>query len=535
MKGQMNETTTQVKWVLRKQIAADPDQPRKEFNAEKLKELAESLKAVGQQIPLLVRELTEGKNGAKYQIIFGERRWRAAELAGVERLKVEVADTSAPDWNKRKLALQVLENQCRENLTALEEAAALARECKEDKAEEVAKRHGMSRASLFGKLRLLELCEAAKKALLAGEITASVAGLIATVPADKQAQALNEVNGDGDWSGPMPFRRAQERIESQFAKQLKNATFDLKTQYALTKEMVSGPDGKVAAMCEGCRYRSGNMEGSGLKNPNVCTQPPCFAAKAKQQGQTVMKGKEGAKLFSEYGDEDVNHSSGFVELDKRADLLGWEYKNHYRAALGKDAEGLAITVAVDRHGVARQLAKRSEVEAVLKKAGKLKKAAASDKSDRSEIEQKKRDKAKRERMKRMDYAVAKAVPIILEKLTPNGVVAEKAWQRLAWAAYEQTNIDVHAQVADRRGLTAKQTDCRKQLENWLRQKHTPAEFAQFMIEVLTCGRPYPLASWMKLKWEEGFKGAAEFAGVNLEKLEKEAGKTKPHAKGKGKK
>jgi hypothetical protein len=207
--------TGEIRMLLRRDVRPDPDQPRKVFDKAKLQGLADSIQAVGIAQPIQVcrapgdwfvdevlthsktpkrwyavlnRDLIkdgklEGGFGPEYEtraeaqencppwiIVDGERRWRAAEVAGVERIPVMVVDTSSPEWEKRKLAIQVVLNQQHENLSALEEAAAYGKEIREGRhtAESLYKALGISRGTLFGRLALNRLSGPVRAALVSG-------------------------------------------------------------------------------------------------------------------------------------------------------------------------------------------------------------------------------------------------------------------------------------------------------------------------------------------------------------------------------
>lgn len=133
-------------------VEPNRNQPRKVFNEESLQELAESIKNVGVIQPLLVQ-----KNGEFYEIIAGERRWRAARMAGLKEVPVLVREYT--DRNKMEIAL--IENIQREDLNPIEEAKGYEQLIDEFnlKQEEVAQRVSKSRAAVTNSLRLLKLDE----------------------------------------------------------------------------------------------------------------------------------------------------------------------------------------------------------------------------------------------------------------------------------------------------------------------------------------------------------------------------------------
>src|ERR1700691_1377383 len=166
-------------------------QPRKTFNDDSLKTLAASLQELGVLQPIIVRPV-EGESG-KYELIAGERRWRAATIAGLEVVPVLLQD----DVNDRlSLEQAVVENLHRVDLHALEEAAAYQQLVDEFDLthDQVAQRVGKSRAYVTNTLRLLQLGEAAQSALASSLITAGHArSLLAITDANAQATMVARV------------------------------------------------------------------------------------------------------------------------------------------------------------------------------------------------------------------------------------------------------------------------------------------------------------------------------------------------------
>ena len=132
-------------------VKPNPGQPRSRFDEDALQALSESIKASGVVQPLIVRSLSDGS----YEIIAGERRWRAAHLAGVEKVPVVIRDSDEAD----RLEVALIENMVREDLNPVEEAkacAALVEDLGLSK-EELGRRIGRSRPTISNLIRLLEL------------------------------------------------------------------------------------------------------------------------------------------------------------------------------------------------------------------------------------------------------------------------------------------------------------------------------------------------------------------------------------------
>jgi ParB family chromosome partitioning protein len=146
-------------------ISPNPNQPRKEFDPDSIAELAESIKKVGVMQPIVVREKASGS----YEIIAGERRWRAAEIAGLSAIPVVIKQSNDVDT----LQMALIENIQREGVSVLELAGAyrLFLDTAAITQEDLANRLGKSRVSIANALRLLKLPEEIRSALRSGKIS----------------------------------------------------------------------------------------------------------------------------------------------------------------------------------------------------------------------------------------------------------------------------------------------------------------------------------------------------------------------------
>jgi|SoiMethySBSTD1v2_1073268.scaffolds.fasta_scaffold56960_2 ParB family chromosome partitioning protein len=166
-------------------------QPRGEINRESLADLADSIRAQGLMQPVVVRPLRDGAGETRYELIAGERRWRAAQMAGLSEVPVVVRDV--PD--DVALALALIENIQRENLSPLDEARALERLVVEFGMthERAAEAVGRSRTAVSNLIRLLELDETVKQRLAAGDLDMGHARALLALPRSQQAQAAAKV------------------------------------------------------------------------------------------------------------------------------------------------------------------------------------------------------------------------------------------------------------------------------------------------------------------------------------------------------
>ena len=141
------------------QVIRDESQPRKSFDKEALQELADSIKEHGVLQPIVVT-----KEGSKYQIVAGERRWRASKLAGLETIPVIIRTLD----DQNKLEMMIIENAQREDLTPIELATAYAK-LKEQfnlTNTEISQRVGKSPSSVVNTMRLLKLPEEDRKSVV---------------------------------------------------------------------------------------------------------------------------------------------------------------------------------------------------------------------------------------------------------------------------------------------------------------------------------------------------------------------------------
>ena len=206
-------------------IEPNPRQPREVFDPEALAELVASIREVGILQPIVVRELDPGR----YQLIMGERRWRASREAGLEAVPAIIRDT--PDDALLRDAL--LENLHRQELNALEEAAAYSQLLEEFGAthEELADRVGRSRSHVTNTLRLLQLAPSVQRRVAAGVLSAGHARALLTLDsAEAQEQlaarvvaeglsvrAVEEIVSVGDPERPAPAPRTKQPLAPALA------------------------------------------------------------------------------------------------------------------------------------------------------------------------------------------------------------------------------------------------------------------------------------------------------------------------------
>jgi ParB family transcriptional regulator, chromosome partitioning protein len=199
------------------QMVAGMYQPRTRMDEGALYELAESIKAQGIMQPILVRQLHDGPNAGKYEIIAGERRFRASRLAGLDAVPVLVRDVP----NEAAAAMALIENIQREDLNPLEEAQGLQRLIKEFGLthETAAQAVGRSRSAASNLLRLLNLAEPVQSMLMAGDLDMGHARALLSLDKAAQITAANQIAA----------KKLSVREAESLAKKL-GAEFNLVTQ-----------------------------------------------------------------------------------------------------------------------------------------------------------------------------------------------------------------------------------------------------------------------------------------------------------------
>lgn len=184
------------------------EQPRKNFNEEKLAELARSIEQHGVVQPIIVRN-----NGERFTIIAGERRFRAAKMAGLNEIPVIIRNMDEQEI----LEVALIENLQREDLNPIEEAFAIKSLMDEHDLtqEDVAKRLGKSRPAIANSVRLLNLPDRIRDLLLEGKLQAGHARALAAITDEKVMCEVAEVAAQEGWSVRETERKTAELLEDK--------------------------------------------------------------------------------------------------------------------------------------------------------------------------------------------------------------------------------------------------------------------------------------------------------------------------------
>ncbi len=334
--------------------------PRKHFDANALKELAESIKKHGVLQPILVRhKVRDLKNDSPYEIVAGERRFRACQAAGLK----EIPAIALTLTDIEAVEIQVIENLQRADLHPMEEAEGYEYLMKQHGyagADAIAAKIGKSRSYVYGRLKLCALTPEIKKAFLEDSVSPSVALLLARIPASLQAKASKTVLEGKYGEGPLPYRQAVEFLKENYTLTLVGAPFDTKSE------------------CEKCPKRTGNEPElfSDIKSAAVCTDPDCFKKKKEDSwanetaafqasGNTILPVSKSKGLFwgSDLNRHDYVRPKDVCDEDKNK-------RTYLELLKGKvEIPALDILIAQDGRGKAQKIMKRSRAEELVREAG----------------------------------------------------------------------------------------------------------------------------------------------------------------------
>ena len=234
-------------------IEPNPEQPRTFFDESKLEELAQSIRTNGLVQPLLVRKVP----GGRFQLVAGERRWRASQRAGLHKVTAVIRDIS----NEQLLPLALIENIQRQELNPIEEALAYQRLIEEYglTQEELAQQVGKDRSSIANMLRLLQLPEDIQQLLVEGRLTMGHARALLALESAGEQRALAQEILDHQWSvreteravkrGERPGRDRANSTPPQNDANIRAAELKLKrflgTQVRIHLQPQSGPPGST--------------------------------------------------------------------------------------------------------------------------------------------------------------------------------------------------------------------------------------------------------------------------------------------------
>lgn len=418
------------------QITASLTNPRKTFDAAKLAELAASIQLSGVHQPVLVRPLPGSRmadtdRAVQYELVVGERRFRASQMAGQEDIPAIIRFLT----DDQVLETQVVENLQRDDLSPLEEAEGYDHLMQHTglSADEVAAKIGKSRSYVYAKLKLLDLCQDVRQALRDGSIDASRALLIARIPDSKlQLKALSVATAPQGGGADAPGVRAfGQWLQQNVMLRLEGAPFPI-TAVTLTS----------AGSCKDCPKRTGANPDlfSDVAGADVCTDPACYRAKeaahhthlvqqAQAKGMKVLAGAEAKAVVTHQWDRDA--LDGYTRLDsQRHDTTGAPTSLRNLLA-GVDLLAQGIQPVLIEHPRSKELIEAvptAETEALLITKGLLRQSQKAESVER-EIAQLRHDmerKAFRRSRQAMWEALVKGVHASTAPVTPSADLV-RAW------------------------------------------------------------------------------------------------------------
>lgn len=296
---------------------------RKRFNQVALEQLAANIKEVGIVQPILIRPVTPTADAPQhFEIVAGERRWRAGNIAELQRGPTMIRKLT--DLQAREI--QLLENLQREDPHPMEEAEGFQELMLNAgyTADRLVDKLKKSRSHIYGRLKLCALTTEVREKFLDDVITPSTALLIARIPVPAlQIKALGEISapiyqGTGE---PMPYRAALRHVQQNYMVDLTRALFKLSDATLLP----------LAGACTKCPKKSGNQPEvfDDIKSADVCTDPECYAEKrlahdalaiaaAGKGGIPIYEGEEGSTRY-------IKNTNDKYTLFVKADAALWMF------------------------------------------------------------------------------------------------------------------------------------------------------------------------------------------------------------------
>ena len=291
------------------QLRESPTNPRRSFDPAKLEELAQSIRAQGVLVPLIVRSV--GAN--EFEVVAGARRYRAAQAAELFAVPVRIVELT----DDEALTLQLVENAQREDVHPLEEAFAYRallnmREPRYD-VPAIALKVGKSVGHVYGRLRYVDLIEPAAQAFTENRLTAGHALLIARLPQSKQSQAL-EAAFRSHWGSTekqaVPIRELAQWIRQNLMLRLDDAIFDREDETLVPQ----------AGSCVHCPKRTGFNSAlfDDFRNDDQCLDSACNQAKVsawlKRQTEQNPSLVQISEYYGPHREEPIVPRSQYVEI-----------------------------------------------------------------------------------------------------------------------------------------------------------------------------------------------------------------------------
>jgi len=492
------ENTDVVLRVRHEDLRPSKTNPRKDYPAAELQELADNItymaeralqtgsQELGVQTPLFVRP---ADSAGRHEIISGERRWRATELAlraanGELRERLEWLPVMVRDWSTDAvMEFQLIENLRRADLTPMEEAEGYrALQARGLSVPEIAARVGTNTSDIYRAMKWVKLPPLAREAFAKGVIGKEVASMLARIPGERERRKaalevvayghgvsgeLEELEAAAQRREPQPMTKLQvaEHLRDFYMAQLDGVGFDLADAELLPAELDEAGERVRGGACVGCPHRVQDnplfadlvVSGAGARGSkigNVCTRPECRqsklavqftrdAAEAETQGLKVMPQSEAQKVFTPEGV--IRYGSDYVDIEAKPslDLIG--HANTAKIQTwGKMLQGAEVPVVVAQapDGTTRRLVQRdvavTAVQVMAAEKGKecplvAKSSTAADAAARKEQERKLAEEKAREKLA-FSYALGALAQA-------GGGMGLEGWQMLARMILLRSNMD----------------------------------------------------------------------------------------------
>ncbi|HEX2099024.1 MAG TPA: ParB/RepB/Spo0J family partition protein, partial [Candidatus Synoicihabitans sp.] len=377
-----------LKYVATCLLTASPTNPRKDFAQVKLDELAESIRQQGVLQPILVRPI---EGATPYQIVVGERRWRATTIAELPEIPCVIREMSDDDVREA----QHVENLQREHISPEEEAESLwgmlqlktADGLARYTASRLAERFGVTVQHIHRRLLIRKAPPAAKSALREGKIAVQTAVAIARIPdPGARDEAAAEILKPQLQVEPLSYTAAAKLINEKYMHGLKGASFALDDAELLP---VAGPCTTCPKMSDNCGHLFSEDESREFLKKKTCCDPACYRAKldavyareassAKNAGKTVLPAAACSAIYPAHiTPGEMDFSSPYVDVARAPDayLLKPEVSSapSWKELIAEAEEKTGATVprfvARDQRGIVHEIVERDHAIAAVEKSG----------------------------------------------------------------------------------------------------------------------------------------------------------------------
>jgi ParB/RepB/Spo0J family partition protein len=464
----------------------------------------------------------------RFELVAGERRWRASQIAGIATIPAIVRDLD----DKATLEIQVIENLQRADLSPLEESAGYDALIKEHgyTADTLAAKIGKSKSYVYARLKINNIPEMCRAALERGDISPSVAELIGRIPNAEMRKAFwDDVEEDRYENDPYPsFRDMKDDIEIRCMRELKGAPFDQNDKKLLPE----------AGSCKACPKRTGNNRDLYPDGrADVCTDPKCFEAKITARnkrliselsadGVKVATPKQSKKLIGYGGNlsydagrewvtlDSICHSDIGPVADDVADIDDdWEPRT-YAELLG-DSVKPELLVPTDA-GIQRLVSREKAAEILREQHSiELDRRGSHEPSDdrkKREAERKAQEKIRTETLRQAQAKVAEDFADDFFNRHGN----HDSLLRVIAKAVAVQNFNAGTNALKRRGITVKPGERDERLSEYV-NKLDAADCVGLIAEIFLNAQLSGWAMWGHDKTESEILG---YADVDLKEIEK---------------